>query len=82
MNRIFNFFAEFIPIQNFEKMKLHFLFFIAADASEIAGSAVDESWKNSEAFELPEDLSLRTERADQVLQGQCILYAAYSMRQI
>ena len=44
-------------------MKLHFLFFIAADASEIVGSAVDESWKNSEAFKLPEGISLQTERA-------------------
>ena len=44
-------------------MKLHFLFFIAAEGSEEV-SAIDHSWKNSEAFKLPEEISFRTERAE------------------
>jgi len=47
------------------KMKLHFLFCIEAESSEEA-SAVDESWKNPEAFKLPEEISLQTERANLV----------------
>ena len=44
-------------------MKLHFLFFIKAAESTEEASAVDESWKNSEAFKLPEEISFQTERA-------------------
>ena len=50
-------------------MKLHFLFFIAAESSEEA-SAVDESWKNSEVFKLPEEISFQTERAYLVKRGR------------
>ena len=50
-------------------MKLHFLFFIGAESSGEA-SAVDETWKNSEAFKLPEEISLQTERAYLVKRGE------------
>ena len=48
-------------------MKLHFLFFIAADSTEVEEfSTVDESWKNTEAFKLPKAMSFQTERAEKV----------------
>ena len=50
-------------------MKLNFLFFIAAESSEEV-SPVDNSWKNSEAFKLPEEISFRTERADLIICGR------------
>ena len=50
-------------------MKLHFLFFIAAESSGEV-SAVDETWKNSEAFKLPEEISFQTERAYLVKRGE------------
>ena len=51
-------------------MKLHFLFFIKAAESLEEASAVDESWKNSEAFKLPEEISFQTERAYLVKRGR------------
>ena len=46
-------------------MKLHFLFFIAAESSE-EETPVDNSWKNTEAFKLPEEITFRTGRDDMI----------------
>ena len=59
-------------------MKLHFLFFLGGESSTTEGASlgasvgvseeitpeVDVSWKNSDAFKLPDEISLRTERAN------------------
>ena len=55
-------------------MKLHFLFFLGSESSTTEGASVevseeitpevDVSWKNSDAFKLPNKISLRTERAN------------------
>ena len=55
-------------------MKLHFLFFLGSESSTTEGASVgvseditpevDVSWKNSDAFKLPNEISLRTERAN------------------
>ena len=52
-------------------MKLHFLFFLGSESSTTEGASVSEEitpevdviWKNSDAFKLPDDIPLRTERA-------------------
>ena len=47
-------------------MKLHFLFFLGAESSEgdsEKSTLVDVSWKNSDAFKLPDEINLQTEWA-------------------
>ena len=55
-------------------MKLHFIFFLGGEASTTEGASVgvseeitpeiDVSWKNPDAFKLPNEINLRTERAN------------------
>ena len=76
MNRITNYFKNvYSSVSNtdtaFHIMKLHFLFFLGSESSTTEGasvevseeitSEVDFSWKNSDAFKLPKEISLRTE---------------------
>ena len=49
-------------------MKLKFIFFLGAKSAEVDEvTPLEVSWKNSGAFQLPEGLSLTTERVHRVL---------------